>query len=526
MSAATGSNWTAADSLFRTLADCGVDIVFANPGTTEMPLVAAFDTCGRPIRAVLALQENVCSAAADAYWRTSGRTAATLLHLGPGLTNAAANLHNARRARSGIVNIVGDHPSRHLSVNSPLQTPLLSLCRDLSDWTEIASDPVGQGRVARRAAEIAAAGKVVSVIVPHDVQLAQGDEPVDHAWNPPRRGQSRTVQDVASALARAKHPAILLGGSALRANGLSQGQALASRANAVLYCETLFASMDRGGDLPRPKRIPYFPEQAVELLKGHDLIVLVDADEPVAFFAYPGIPSRLLSPACEVLTLASPDEDAVGALEALLEQWPAPDKGARADSATDPSAAPRTQASKQRTGPLDAQSLSEIVAMKIPENAVVVDESITTGFAFFEASAGSKRFQHLGLTGGAIGWGPGASVGAALGSGGLVINLQADGSGLYLPQALWTQARYRLPVVTVVCRNNRYTILGVELERAGVNEPGQNAASMCDIAGIDWVALAAGFGVGAVAVKTVDDLMAALDSAIASGGPFLIEAWI
>jgi acetolactate synthase-1/2/3 large subunit len=521
MTVENAPGWNAANSLVQSLADCGIDTVFGNPGTTEMPLVAALDDCGRPIKAVLALHENVCSAAADGFWRTTGRPAATLLHLGPGLTNAAANLHNARRARSGLVNIIGEHPSRHLGVDSPLQMPLETLCRALSDWTGYASDPYGQAQATRQAATIASNGKLATLIVPHDVQLSPCSPVTAQPWLMPKRPLSRAKDDVIASLGRAKRPALLVGGTALDAESLQLAAQVADRCGAAFYVETLFATMDRGGDLPEPMRLPYFPEQAVALLAGHDLLLLVGASEPVAFFAYPSVPSRLVPASCTVVSVAMPEEDAATALMALLDHF----AGSHAKP-TGFSGKPAGEPAAASTGPLTPQSLCAAVASRIPEGGVVVEEGVTTGLAFYGASANAKRFRHLGLTGGAIGWGPGASVGAALGSGGPIINLQSDGSGLYLPQALWTQARHSLPVTTVICRNSRYRILELELSRAGTTHPGPNASLMCDIDGMDWPSIARGFGVEAVAVQTVDALLSALDRAIASQGPYLIEAWI
>jgi acetolactate synthase-1/2/3 large subunit len=240
MTVENAPGWNAANSLVQSLADCGIDTVFGNPGTTEMPLVAALDDCGRPIKAVLALHENVCSAAADGFWRTTGRPAATLLHLGPGLTNAAANLHNARRARSGLVNIIGEHPSRHLGVDSPLQMPLETLCRALSDWTGYASDPYGQAQATRQAATIASNGKLATLIVPHDVQLSPCSPVTAQPWLMPKRPLSRAKDDVIASLGRAKRPALLVGGTALDAESLQLAAQVADRCGAAFYVETLF----------------------------------------------------------------------------------------------------------------------------------------------------------------------------------------------------------------------------------------------------------------------------------------------
>lgn len=521
MSAAAAGRGTAAESLVGALVDAGIDTVFANPGTTEMPLVAALDACGDAVTAVLALHETVCSAAADGYWRARGRPAATLLHLGPGVANAAANFHNAQKARAGIVNLIGDHPNRHLSVQSPLQTPLESLCRLFSDWTGFASDPAQQAAVARTAVGIAATGRVASLIVPHDVQLAQVGPTPRPLSSVPGRPRSAAIPAAIAALARATRPALLLGGPALGKAGLRLAARLGARVGAPVFCETLFAAMDRGGDIPQPTRLAYFPEQAIAQLAGHDLILLVGAAEPVAFFAYPDLPSRLAPSGAAIVAVATAHEDCALALAELLDAVPAaPDQATACNSGA---GQPSANAPGDRLTP---QTLCEIVAAAIPAGAVVVDEGITTGLAFYNASLAARPFRHLCLTGGAIGWGPGASVGAALGARAPVINLQADGSSLYAIQALWTQARHSLPVTTVICRNGRYRILETELARAGLDTRGRHAAAMCDLAGIDWCTLAQGFGVRAVRARSVGELTAALEGIAERRGPLLIEAVI
>ncbi len=176
-----------AESLLRTAAASGIRICFANPGTTELPLVAAFDT-DTGVRPILCLFEGVCSGAADGYARMSGNPAMTLLHLGPGFANGIANFHNARRARSAIFNVIGDHASWHLASDPPLASDIESLARPVSGWLRSA-DPAGPlSRDAAEAIAAARSGMVATLIAPHDAQLRDGAvvDAVQEPLPPPR----------------------------------------------------------------------------------------------------------------------------------------------------------------------------------------------------------------------------------------------------------------------------------------------------------------------------------------------------
>jgi len=508
----TAPSRNGAGALVSQLALSGLRHVFANPGTTEMPLVEALDN-EPAVSATLGLQENVCTAAADGYWRISGEPAGVLLHLGPGLTNAAANLHNARRARSGAVVIIGDHPDRHLASDSPLQTPLETLASATSDWWARASDPDAVPALGGAAFNSAAAGRISTLIVPADAQVAACEVPL-------RQGQLalerpyRSPASALDALRAAKRPCLIVGGRALTQSGLLAAEQIAAAHGATLYCETFFAVMERGFGRPAPRRLPYFPEDALKVLGEHDLVVLAGALEPVAFFAYPGMPSRLLSNRSVLQILAGP-EDAIDDILKDAAQASAP------SSTFDPM--PTIGASWE--GSLKASTLCAAVAAALPEDSILVDEGITTSLPFYDLSVGARPFRHLTLTGGAIGWGPGAALGASIASPNqTVINVQADGAGLYLPQALWSQARASAHVITVLCSNRTYRILGAELARAGVSVPGPKASAMCDLAGIEWTSIARGFGVPAVRVETGEALAAEMARAIAADGPSFIEA--
>jgi acetolactate synthase I/II/III large subunit len=513
-----------AESLIRTAIAAGIDVCFANPGTTEMPLVAALDAVPR-MRAVLGLFEGVCTGAADGYARMADRPALTLTHLGPGFANGIANLHNARRARSPVVNIIGDHATWHLAADAPLTSDIVSLARPVSGWVRksASAEAVPLDTAEAIAAAGRGAGQVATLIVPSDCQW----NPAGAASMPIEPPAPPSVSDAAlreAAEMLRKHgarAALFLGGQALRARALCAVERIAARTGCRLICETFPSRVDRGGALPMIEKLPYFPEQAIEALAKSDAIVIAGAPPPVAFFGYPNIPSGLIPEGCPTATLAMPHEDVAGALEALAGALDAP----RAESIT-PSG---TQRPARPTGALNAATIGAAIAAVMPANCIVMDEAATTGLPFFNASAGAPPHSYLALTGGAIGQGLPCATGAAVACPDRkVIGFQADGSGMYTLQALWTQARERLDVTTLICNNRKYRILQVELARAGVTEPGAKARALTSLADpeIDWSRIAAGMGVPAVRVETAEALTTQLERALGEHGPNLIEMLI
>ncbi|MDH3213459.1 MAG: acetolactate synthase large subunit [Myxococcales bacterium] len=508
-----------AESLVQLAREAGVEVCFANPGTTELPLVNAFDSVAG-VRAVLGVFEGVCTGAADGYGRMADRPALTLLHLGPGFANGIANLHNARRARSPVVNLIGDHATWHRAHDAPLSSDIVSLARPVSAWVETAR--ASKDLAADFAEALAAAsqppGQVATLIVPADCQW--------EAAGPPARPQpiaaaprveSARVEAVARRLRSSTAPALMLGARAPRRRGLHAAARIAAATGARLLCPTFPARLTRGAGLPHLERLPYFPEQAIESLAGVDTLVVAGTGPPVSFFGYPGVPSRLEAPE-SLVTLAEADEDAVAALEDLAEALTAPRR------APAPPDLPRPESP---TGALSPATLGAALALRQPEGAIVVDEGATSGLPYFLAAQSAPPHAYLALTGGAIGQGLPCATGAAVACPDRkVIALQADGSALYTLQALWTQAREGLDVVTLLCANRAYRILQVELARAGVAEPGPAARALTDLShpAIEWTAIARGLGVPAARVETAEALLAQLDAAFREPGPRFIEA--
>jgi len=495
----------------RTAVAAGVDVCFANPGTTELDLVRAIDAVGG-IRPVLGLFEGVCSGAADGYARMAGRPAMALLHLGPGVANAGANLHNARKAGTPMLVVVGDHATSHRGLGAPLESDVETIARGLSDSVRTSASAAGVGA---DAAAALAAGGVSTLIVPAD--CAWGEAPGDAPGPPPPAAPRAPADDAAvaaaeRALADPGGAVLLLGGEALGERGVRAAGRIAAATGCTVLSETFPARLERGGGLPAPARLPYFPEQATAAIACHAALVLAGARTPVAFFKYPEVPSEIAPPGTPVLTLPAPVE----ALEALATRLGAPDAGA----APAPPAPPAP-------GPLTPASLVAALAWRQPEGAIVVDEGLTVSELYVAASGGAPRHTYLALTGGAIGQGPPTAVGAAVACPERpVLLLQADGSAMYTLQALWTMAHERLDVTTVVCANRAYRILEAELQRAGVTEApaAARAFTRLDDPAPDWVALSSGMGVPAVRVTTAEDLGGELDRALAEPGPHLVEA--
>jgi acetolactate synthase-1/2/3 large subunit len=505
-----------AHALLRTLVANGVDTCFTNPGTSEMHFVAALDDVPE-MRPVLALFEGVATGAADGYGRMAGRPAATLLHLGPGLGNGLANLHNARRARTPIVNIVGDHATYHQVLDAPLASDIVGVARNVSRWVRESKGPETVGADATEAINEARRGGVATLILPADASWSEGAEPgpaaMAHVAFP---GFDDEVELAAKALRSGEPTALLLGGKALRERGLLAASRIERATGAKLLCETFPARLERGAGLPVVERVGYLAEFAVAQMQGLRHLVLVDAKEPVSFFAYPDLPSELAPDGCEIRDLVADGALAERALEALAGALGAPAGGVRA-----PSDRP-----DRPSGPLNPETIAQAVGALLPEGAIVSDEANTAGLYLSGATAGAPRHDWLTLTGGAIGQGMPAATGAAVACPDRkVLNLQADGSAMYTLQSLWTQARENLDVTTVIFDNRSYAILNLELSRVGARTDG-NAADLFDLSRppLDFVSLARGMGVDAARAETADDLVRALERALGEPGPYLIDA--
>jgi len=506
---------TGAESLIHTLLGSGIDVCFANPGTTEMHFVAALDRISG-MRCVLGLQENVVTGAADGYWRMAEKPAATLLHCGPGLANGLANLHNARRARSGIVNIVGDQATYHRALDAPLTADSQGWARGVSAWTRTVEDASAVGRDAATAIEAARQGQIATLILPADTAWDSNSSIGEVLPRPavPRPSPS-AIEDAARALQSAQPTLLLLGGRSLRAAALTDAYRIAVATGAQMMAQMFNARIERGCGRPSITRVPYPVDQALAKLAGFRHLILVGAAPPVSFFAYPGKPGRLYPPECQVHVLSRCEEDGPWALAQLADALEAPSVSP-----------PQVGLSREVAhGTPTAAAAAQTIAALLPENAVVVNEAGTCGPAIFSASQCSAPHDWLDLTGGAIGAGLPMAIGAAIAAAGRrIVAFEADGSGMYTVQALWTQARERLDVTTIVFSNRAYAILLAELANVD-SKPGPTALGMMSLSrpDIGWTQLAMGLGVEAGRAESCEQLADLLRVSFRRSGPFLIE---
>jgi acetolactate synthase-1/2/3 large subunit len=507
-----------AQALITTLVDNGVRLCFANPGTSEMHFVAALDTVPE-MRGVLTLFEGVATGAADGYARMTGDPAAVLLHLGPGLGNGLANLHNARRARVPMLVVIGDHATYHKKYDAPLESDIDSVAGTVSGWVRRSMDARDIAGDAVEAIGFAGAEqRIATLILPADVSWSEGGQLGEAVA--PRHHEPVADEGIEEALRSGEQTVILVGGDATRADGLGAADRLAQRFGARLFCETFPTRLERGAGVSAAERLAYFGEAAVAQLAGTRHLILAGAGAPVTFFGYPGKPSDLVPEGATVYTLSGP----VGAAAALTELAGTLAAGVQANVAA--AGRPALPA-----GPLNVQTSAEVIGAMLPDRSIVVDESNTSGFLLPQATAGAPAHDWLTLTGGAIGYALPVAIGAALAQPDRpVLCLESDGSAMYTISALWTHARENLDITTVVYANHAYEILRIELQRVGAaadgSPAGPKAASLLDLSSptIDFVRIAEGMGVPARRVTTAEELADALRWAFAEKGPHLIEA--
>ncbi len=508
-----------AESLVHTLIDSGVEVCFTNPGTSEMHFVAALDHIPG-MRSVLALQEGVATGAADGYWRMAGKPASTLLHLGPGLANGLSNLHNAKKAGSGVVNIIGEHAESHIALDAPLTSDIEGIARPVSHWVRTSPSAETVARDAAEAVQAAmvAPGQIASLILPSDTAWTEGGVPHAALERPaPAAFDDSLLDDAATALA-GPDSLLLLGGGALTEANLEIAGRIAARTGCKILSEWANARMERGAGRVVINRVPYPIDIALEVLKPYKRVVLIGARAPIGFFAYPGKPAVLTQPGTEILKLAEAGADLGGALNALCDATGARD--------TAPAHVAESKLPDQPEGPITLDSLAALIARAIPEDGIVVDESVTTGRAFFPVTRGAPKHTWLNNCGGSIGYGMPAAIGAAIACPDRkVMALTGDGSAMYTVQALWTMARENLDITVLIFANRSYQILRGELTNVGVGNPGPRAIDMLslDRPALDWVQMARSMGVDACRVTDCDALAAALEDSVSDAGPRLIE---
>jgi acetolactate synthase-1/2/3 large subunit len=508
-----------AESLIRTLVAGGVETCFSNPGTSEIHIVAALDRVAQ-MRCVLGLFEGVVTGAADGYARMTELPACTLLHLGPGLGNGLANLHNASRAQVPIINLVGQHATDHLHYDTPLTSDVEAIGRPYSKWlrTSRSSSEVGRDAAEAVIAARTAPGQIATMIVPANVAWSEsGSVAAIPALSEPPLSDAQTIERAAAMLRSGLRTAILMAGNALYGKGLVAAGRIAAATGAHLMTPYPVTRLQRGAGIPSVDRVQYVLEQGIDQFKDFRQLILVGARAPVAYFAYPGKSSVFTSPECDIHTLASPGEDYIGALETLADTL-----SIRGDAL----ATERAERPPMLSGEITLAGLAATVGAFLPENAIVVDESMTSGRGLMAATKGAPPHDWLGNTGGSIGIALPLAVGAAVACPDRrVLCLTADGSGMYTLQGLWTMAREGLNVTSVVFANRDYAVLKREFSYLGVGSPGARAAAMFEIGrpDLDWALLAKGMGVPGTRVTSLDAFRKALRAGFEAEGPTLIE---
>jgi len=508
-----------AESLVHTLLANGVEVCFTNPGTSEMHFVAALDHIPG-MRSVLALQEGVATGAADGYYRMTGKPASTLLHLGPGLANGLSNLHNAKKAGSGVVNIIGEHASTHIALDAPLTSDIEGIARPVSHWVHSSKSVENVGADAARAVQAAmtAPGQIASLILPSDTAWNEGGVPQGAAELPAPAPFDAGALDTAAEALDGPETLLLLGGTALTEANLEIAGRIAAKTGCKILSEWSNARMERGAGRVFIGRVPYPIDIALKVLEPFKRIVLIGARAPIGFFAYPDKPAILTREGADIVTLAAANSDLTGALAALCAATDAGD--------TAPADVVRDDLPARPSGRIDLDSLAALIARAIPEDGIVVDESVTSGRAFSPATRSARKHTWLNNCGGSIGYGMPAAIGAAVACPDRkVMCLTGDGSAMYTVQSLWTMAREKLDITVLIFANRSYQILRGELTNVGVQNPGPRAIDMLslDRPALDWVQMSHSMGVPASSVTQCEDLEAALEDGLNRGGPNLIE---
>ncbi|WP_299771703.1 acetolactate synthase large subunit [uncultured Pseudoteredinibacter sp.] len=507
-----------AEALLKTMIDAGVEVCFANPGTSEMQLVAAIDKIPG-MRPILGLFEGVVTGAADGYGRMADKPAATLLHLGSGYSNGMANLHNAKRAFSPIVNIIGEHAVDHIPLDAPLTSDIEGHASLHTDWVRTSQSAVQMAKDGAEAVAASYAGRIANLIVPANYAWTESEgavAPIEPAAWP--KVSDEDLAAAAKALKEGEQCCLFLGGRALREEGIVLAKRIEQATGAKVICEVFPARIQRGRGRPTVDRLPYLGEFAADVLKDFKHMVVLGTKAPVSFFAYPEKPSVLTPADCQIQDLGSAQDDQIDALQRLVALLEAPELELVEDLAL--------PAIPSKEELFTAEAVGAVIANYLPENAIVSDEANTSGIFSYGMYEGAAKHDWLTLTGGAIGQGLPVAVGAAVACPDRkVINLQADGAAMYTNQALWTMAREQLDVVTVIYNNSSYAILNLELMRVGVENPGERAKSMLDLSNpnLDWVKIAEGQGVKASRATNVEEFEAQFKAALAESGPRLIE---
>lgn len=511
-----------AESLLKTLVNAGVDICFANPGTSEMHFVNAIGS--EPgMRSILGLFEGVCSGAADGYARMAGKPACTLLHLGPGLANATANIHNARRAHSPMVNIIGDHATYHSQYDAPLNSDLQGLARAFGHWVKssTSADALSQDGAEAVKAALENGGQIANLIAPADCawnETVKSADPLIPTLAP--KVSSDRIDKIAKLLKEKDRVTIVIGGKATDAKALAAIDKIAQATGANVLLDTFCSRIPRGAGRVKFDKVAYFVEMAQAQFEGCQQVITVSTQSPVAFFAYPNRPSTPLPDDCQSDALAEQHEDVFTAINDLVDALNANNFSPRLQEAVRP---------ELLSGPLAPKSIGFAMGALLPDNVIIVDEAATSGGPAYGLTEGIPEHDVLQLTGGSIGFGLPTATGAAVACPDRkVVCLHGDGGAMYTIQSLWTQARENLDVINIICANRKYQILQIELARVGAKNPNEKTLNMLDISNPDlnFAKIGSGMGVNSTTATTAEEFNQQLENAVDTKGPHLIEAVI
>ncbi len=508
-----------AQLIMKTAVKAGIEVCFTNFGTTEIPLAMAFDAC-TGIMPILGLFEGVCTGAADGYGRMMDKPAMTLLHLGPGLANGVANLHNAKKAKTPVLNLVGEHATQHMGLDAPLSMNIEVLSSTISGWYKTNQSPETLSRDLADAITASRFGQIATLIIPNDYQQSEiTDERVADSYFAHDTIDEKKIETAVHLIRKHHKVALLLGGRALRQQGLYAAARIKEQTNCDLLSDNFPGYMERGVDFPEIIRIPYFPEPAIDLLSGYGAVVICGSKEPVGFFGYNGIRSKLLAEDQPRIVVSSNKQNPIEVLECLANAL-----GCSQKISPKVTAARRYPSVAQ--GTLTAEKACQTLAATQPEGAIMVDEGISSAFSYYTLSHGLLPHTMMTIAGGSLGYGMPCAIGAAIACPDRpVISLQADGSAMYTVQALWTQARYKLNITTLICANRSYNILKMELQRARIHSVSSNVSALVDIKNphINWVEMAGAMGVRGVSVNTGEQLANEIEISLSEKGPHLIE---
>jgi benzoylformate decarboxylase len=520
----------------------GVDRVFGNPGTTELPLM---DELARTpeMPYYLGLHEGTAVSMADGFARATGRPSFLNLHIAAGLAHGLANLLNARRARTPIVVTVGQQDRRHLIHDPMLGGDLLGLAqgvfKDAVEVTRTADLPT----LMRRAfllSQTAPTGPVM-VSIPVDVLEEELDEPIPPPTEVRGLGVAEGVEDLAEALLAAEAPAIVAGDGVGRAGAVADLVELAESLGARVFHEPMYDCVDFPATHPLSAgMLPPVDDLIRERLSKHDVALLVGSH---AFSAHYYTEATAIPERTQVVQIDSDRSElgrnypaaialhggigpTVRALTELL-RGRCPEAEARLaaaerERAEEPGPGAAPQSSGERMAPAAA---AEALVAGLPDDTIMIEEAITTGIEVRRAFAAERPGSYHHSVGGALGWGIGGGIGVKMARPeSPVVSVVGDGTAMYTIQGLWSAAHYDVPLVVVVMNNREYAAC-----KRGIGHVVSGAAERyvgMDLSDpeIDFIGLATSLGVEARSAASAEELSTGVSEALASGAPTLIDA--